>query len=200
MFIVELLTIIGDILFPPHKDERIVRALTDETLTELYQPHATDTWTALSPFKDTRMRALIHQAKYERDRRAQKLLGTLLMRFGDAYPDKYRAVWIPIPLSPARLRARGYNQVEAILKETTLPFLTNVLVRTRDTQPQTTLKKNERLANMIDAFQVISPHIVTGKNIILIDDVVTTGATLSAARDVLVQHNPESITLLALAH
>jgi competence protein ComFC len=200
MLLAELLTAFIDTLFPPREDERVVRELTLDVLQELYQPHTKDGWTTLSSFKDTRVRALVHQAKYERDANAQKLLGKLLARHIDEHLEMREAVWVPIPLSPARLRARGYNQVTEVLAHSGLPFVHDALVRTHDTKPQTTLTKAERLVNMENVFAVVRPESITGKDVVILDDVVTTGATLRSAKNALGKHAPKSITLLALAH
>jgi predicted amidophosphoribosyltransferase len=111
---------------------------------------------------------------------------------------------IPIPLSPARLRARGYNQVLEILQANPLDpkytILTNVLVRTRNTRPQTELARSERLTNMHDVFGVVHGESIAGKHILLVDDVTTTGTTLKTAKAALLPYAPASITCLALAH
>ena len=76
----------------------------------------------------------------------------------------------------------------------------NLLKRTRDTRPQTDLSYAERLTNLHDAFVVTNASAITNKRILIIDDVMTTGTTLTEAHDTLLFHNPKSITLLALAH
>ena len=102
------------------------------------------------------------------------------------------------------MRARGYNQVTEVLRyalhENHHALSLNTLTRIRDTRPQVELNRLERLTNMKEAFLVTRPESVAGKDIILVDDVVTTGATLHEAEAALMLHNPRSVTLLALAH
>jgi len=90
---------------------------------------------------------------------------------------------IPVPLHAVRERERTYNQsrllCEEISKITRQPVLNRVLVRVRNTQTQTKLNASARLRNMENAFKVTEPTQVTGKSIILVDDVLTTGATLT---------------------
>lgn len=114
---------------------------------------------------------------------------------------------IPVPLHKKRLRERGYNQSEliarAIIKhETTsaFEFSPNALVRMRDTKPQAKSEKRAvRLENLRGAFRADST-LVRGKDIILIDDVTTTGATLSEARKALRSAGARSVRAYAVAH
>ncbi len=200
MSIVELLTLFTDTLFPPREEEHIVRALTLSMVEEMYQTYNVNDWTALSSYKDARVRALIHEAKYEGNVNAQKLLAEFIHLHAKnlLLPDD--VVWIPMPLHPARLRARGYNQVTRILHEAHGTYQDTVLVRVRNTKSQTELSRTERLINMNNAFTCISPEIVCGKSVIIVDDVVTTGATLQAAKKAIMEHGPKSVILLALAH
>ncbi len=195
-----LLTYILDSIFPPRADEQLVRALTEEQVTSRYAPENVRGVTALSAFRHPQIHALIHEAKYEHNKTAQKLLGALLIQHCKLHKNLACALWVPVPLSPARKRARGYNQVEAILSQTAMPFATDILSRTRDTKRQTELSKNERLSNVQGAFTCTHPELIYGKHIVLLDDVVTTGATIAAARNAISPHNPATITLIALAH
>ena len=93
---------------------------------------------------------------------------------------------VPIPLSKKKLRHRGYNQAELIAREISSNIITNVLFKKFHTKSQVEVKdREERLANIIGSFEIKSPETIRGKKIILIDDVRTTGATLSEAKKVL---------------
>ncbi|MBN2088324.1 ComF family protein [candidate division KSB1 bacterium] len=91
---------------------------------------------------------------------------------------------IPVPLHHARQRERGYNQsqllCEEISKITDIPVLSGNLARVRYTETQTNLSALKRLSNVKNAFCVNKPDLINGKNIVLVDDVLTTGSTLNA--------------------
>jgi ComF family protein len=97
-----------------------------------------------------------------------------------------RAALVPVPLSGKRLRTRGYNQSECLSRELSkhwdTPMWTDVLTRTRHTETQTRLTPGERLRNVSGAFSARSSaqNALRGHHIILVDDVVTTAATLNA--------------------
>jgi ComF family protein len=95
-----------------------------------------------------------------------------------------RAGLVPVPLTPQRLRERGYNQSIQIATELAtfwkVPVHT-IVQRTRGTQSQTRLTPGERLRNVAGAFEVIAPRsAVRGKHFVLVDDVITTAATLNS--------------------
>ncbi|MFC1632633.1 ComF family protein [Patescibacteria group bacterium] len=108
---------------------------------------------------------------------------------------------IPIPLSPQRLRERGYNQASLIAKPLAhllcADLAEDILLRTRNTKPQQNLKKSERLTNLKGALSVARK--VTNKNILLVDDVLTSGATLSYAANLLHNNGAKNIYGLSLA-
>jgi len=109
---------------------------------------------------------------------------------------------VPVPLPADRRSARGYNQREWIARGvaatlgTTLA--TDVLVRVRATGSQTKLSQNERLKNLKGAFKILGRK-VAGQHVVLIDDTVTTGATLMACADVLVEAGARSVLPAAAA-
>ncbi|MBI3887926.1 ComF family protein, partial [Candidatus Microgenomates bacterium] len=94
---------------------------------------------------------------------------------------------IPVPLSKKRLQKRGFNQAEKLANYLKLAPVLNCLERTRDTKPQFDLKLHEREDNVRNAFGLISntKYLISNKSICLIDDVATTGATLSECAKVL---------------
>lgn len=110
---------------------------------------------------------------------------------------------MPIPLSSQRLRQRGFNQAEIIIPNQGLlglPIIKNNLIRIANNPPQAlTLSSEERLQNMIGAFAVKNSKEILNKNIILIDDVYTTGATLNEAAKVLKESGAKNIIGVTLA-
>ena len=92
-------------------------------------------------------------------------------------------VVVPVPLSPRRERERGYNQsallADALARRLNRRFDGTSLVRVRDTEHQARLSGDDRRDNLRDAFAVPDPHYVRGRTVLLVDDVMTTGATLS---------------------
>ncbi len=108
---------------------------------------------------------------------------------------------IPIPLSKKRLRWRGFNQAEIIARDFSAAFnykLNLDLQRVKSQAPQATLSESERLANMKSAFSWKGSNL-SGKIIILIDDVITTGATLNEAASVLKTAGASKVYGLVLA-
>lgn len=189
-------------IFPPSEESRIVDALCEKDIARFFQQRQFEHIYVLSRYADPHIRALIHEAKFHTNERAWKLLHILLTLYLQQNTQKIDCI-IPIPLSPARMRARGYNQVHKIVTANTpLPFPThtNILERHRNTRPQTELRRSERLTNMQNAFCVKKGSEITNKHILIIDDVATTGATLHAAKEALLPYQPTSVTLVALAH
>lgn len=131
-----------------------------------------------------------------------ELIGTHLSCAGFSAPE--HAVVVPVPLSKKRMRERGFNQSELIGKQIarafSLPFLPKAMVRIRDTKPQTeTGSRSERALNIKNAFACYSKEAVKGKHIILIDDVFTTGATLSECAKTLKSAGATRVTALTVA-
>jgi ComF family protein len=194
-------------LFPPSEDEMRITSCTKEVFASKLSPvWAHTTIRGLASFSDPHVRAAIHLAKFHNHSHAISLLSSLCVAYFNSLPaNPYIA--IPVPLSKARLRTRGYNQVTRILETalTNCPNITlidDVLIRTRNTPPQTTLTHTQRLHNLKGAFSINSKkvHTIQNCNIILLDDVCTTGATLQAAHAALTAHNATSVVCVALAH
>lgn len=196
---------IFDILFPPTQEACIVRELAEGNGANLLFPRIVSECTVLLDFKHEHVRALIHESKFHGNGVAQRLLGEILARYLKHYPREVPYFVMPIPLSTERMRERGYNQVTEVLRNALIitpdmKLCDNVLVRVKNTRPQSSLPKSERAKNIMGAFCVKNPNKVSGAHILLIDDVFTTGATMRAAKLSLLPHAPASITCIALAH
>lgn len=114
-------------------------------------------------------------------------------------------VIIPIPIARTRFRQRGFNQSELIARAMshrfTIQLLTSVLVKTHHTKKQgTTRSREERAQNITGSFSVDHQHLIQGKHIILIDDIVTTGSTLLEARHALIKAGAHRVIAWTLAN
>lgn len=191
--------------FPLSEDERRIEDQTSTSFTRKLQVRTVRGTIVLSSFADPDVRAAIHLVKFHRHPHALSLTSGLLVNWLRAHVDG-PAVIVPIPLSSKRLRKRGYNQATLVAEAaarhcTTVTIDEGILKRHKDTTPQTTLKRSDRQKNVKDAFVVANKKLVlSDQHIILFDDVMTTGATLKAAKAALMQLKPRSITCVALSH
>ncbi|WP_160678571.1 phosphoribosyltransferase family protein [Clostridium sp. C8-1-8] len=107
-----------------------------------------------------------------------------------------------VPTSKVSIKKRGYNQCRVLGKELANLSgirLVDTLKRLKEVKEQKRLAVDERLANMDGVFQVVEPSEVVGKNVILIDDVLTTGATVMSCRDALIKCGANNVILLTVA-
>lgn len=197
-----------DFLFPPRVDEAVLRDVPADAFFALMAPRAVpethpETLT-LFPFTAAPVRAAIHEAKYHGNERAFALLAAALADYlRDADEGFRNPLIVPIPLGRARSRERGFNQVEEIAsraaRELGIATDAALLKRTRETASQVSLPRGARLENMRGAFSAARP-LDPARTYIVIDDVITTGATLQAAVDALRDTGAIHIIPLALAH
>lgn len=191
-----------DLLFPPREDEKTVRTLSQSELLFNLNPHTVPTTRpgtiVLLPFSEPSVRSVIHEAKYHGNTKAFELLAAALSTYikNAGYAS---ATYIPIPLGKKRQKDRGFNQVEEVLRRAGIKTDTTILTRKRETISQISLPRHEREENMRDAFGVAHPPNPSDIYIV-IDDVVTTGATLQAAINTLKATGARHIVPLALAH
>lgn len=116
-------------------------------------------------------------------------------------------ILIPIPISTRRLKERGFNQAEVLARklstftEENLEVLNNVLFKPIDTTPQAKIKDRKmRLKNAKGCFGIKNAELIKGRNIIIIDDVSTTGATIIEAKKVLEKSGARHVVALTVAH
>lgn len=190
--------------FPLSEDEKAIRGISRHQFEKKLSVRTHNDCVVLTTFSDPEVRAVMHLVKFHRNQHAIDLASHLLSAWLVVYA-KEPAILIPIPLSKKRERERGFNQVTVVLSHATkgLQFCnvrTNILARIKHTRPQTSLSRAERLTNTRDIFTTTNLIDLSGQNVIIIDDVTTTGATLHAAKNALSKLNPKSITLLAIAH
>ena len=110
---------------------------------------------------------------------------------------------IPIPLHPTRLREGGFNQAQLLAQglseSVNVPHWPDVLIRSRPTRYQALLKEKDRWTNIHGAFRIRNPQKVIKKSVLLVDDLFTTGATLSEAASVLRRAGARKVYALTAA-
>lgn len=153
--------------------------------------------------KDAPVQKLMHLLKYKDSPR----LGYSLAReaaFDFINSDLFENidVIIPVPLHPRRLRERGYNQSEWIAKGlsevTNIPMDTTHLTRRHNNPKQALMRGNEREANVKDIFEVNHPEELYRKNILLVDDIITTGSTIRSCMETMHAFRGAKISVFAL--
>ncbi|MGH2365338.1 MAG: ComF family protein [Chloroflexota bacterium] len=148
------------------------------------------------------LREAIHRLKYSGHRGLAVELAAWLEVAAAAYMDQVEAL-VPVPLHPARQRARGYNQSALLARELGqrchMPVEDELLARVVDTRDQVKLTRVERQRNVRGAFACARPSAVAGRSLLLVDDVCTTGSTLLACAAALTAAGAGSVRAVVLA-
>ncbi|MFH0873504.1 MAG: phosphoribosyltransferase family protein [Candidatus Komeilibacteria bacterium] len=147
------------------------------------------------------IQTLIKAYKYHNLPQLASYLAPLLIQRLQSIPQLPPMEILPIPLHAKRLRQREYNQSLLLAQLVASHFgwkLNSDLRRNKNTSAQARLNREQRLHNLDQAFHYTGTSLV-GKNVLLLDDVITTGATIEAAAAALRPHQPDSIWALALA-
>jgi ComF family protein len=155
--------------------------------------------------KGSKYRKLLHYLKYHG---RQEIGVTLGKEFGYELKriPNYSSIdcIIPVPLHAKRLKQRGYNQAECIARglEEALerPIITDVLIRSEYTQTQTKKSRVERIQNVSNAFILNHPEKLENKHVLLVDDVITTGATLEVCASTLLLSKNTKVSIVSLAY
>jgi ComF family protein len=158
---------------------------------------------AVGEYEETLLTA-IHRFKYRGKTGIGEILGGIMADFAAGIWDmKVFDLIIPVPLHLRKLRERGFNQsvilARRISKRFDIPLDLTSLRRELFTPPQVGLGREERSANVRGAFSATRPERITGRRILLVDDVFTTGSTLTECTRVLIRANAESVAVLTLA-
>ena len=148
-------------------------------------------------YEDIILAEAINQLKFHGIKRISKTLGRLLLSLDLPETDGI----VPVPTTIKSLRERGFNQslliARVIAKESKVPLLMDTLLKKKETPPQIGLSAKERLLNLKNAFEVIGN--IKGLRLLLVDDVMTTGATVTECSKVLMKAGAEEVIVLTLA-
>jgi len=155
--------------------------------------------------KGSRIRKLIHSLKYggvkEVGRELGKIYGRSLKSSG--FLDGIDFI-VPVPLHKSKKRARGFNQSETIAagisEVTDLPLIVNAVARRIATSTQTKRSRIGRWDNVEGIFILKNPDLLTGKHILLVDDVITTGATMESCVNEILKAEGAKVSIVALAY
>lgn len=155
--------------------------------------------------KDSLLQRIVHHIKYKGNKALALFMGR---KMGEALLQTNRFcdvdVIVPLPLYPARERKRGYNQAfvlcQGISELLHLPVCNNIIRRRHFSETQTHKNRIERWQNMQGKFQLQQPAAIAGKHILLVDDVITTGATLEACGHELLTAPNTRLSIMTMAY
>ncbi len=213
MWMIKIFSKIISVIFPPrcyncHKEGIPLCNLCLKNVRKVLDtPHSYIT--SIYSFKDPVIKKSIHAIKYfHRKDLIDRLTQELSRELNNSINNNHKLmtndyVLVPIPMPRFRKYMRGYNQAELIAsslsKQCSIKVRTDLITRLKSPKRQvTTNTKSERLKNQHNSFKVINS--VKGMNIILVDDVTTTGATISEARNTLLKSGANNVKAVTIAH
>ena len=155
--------------------------------------------------KKGKVQKLIHQLKYKGNQQIGAVLGNWLgenMVLSNRFKDL--DCIIAVPLHPNKLKKRGYNQLttfgQVLSHKLKIPMIDNVLIKVSSSQTQTKKSRFDRSVNVIEKFELLDYKSIKNKHILLIDDIITTGATLEACSLQLLQAENIKISIATMAY
>ena len=154
--------------------------------------------------RESLMQRLMHQFKYKGNRDLGFQLGALMGRSIKRSGRFPIDALIPLPLFRKKEKKRGYNQAailcDGMSESLQVPVLNDVIIRSHHTDTQTKKGRMERWQNMEGKFVLLQPEVVSNKNVLLVDDVITTGATLEACGDELLKAENVHLSIASLCY
>ncbi|MCH7529726.1 ComF family protein [Patescibacteria group bacterium] len=212
---IEILNFILDFLFPTGAAESIPAETLSKKIARKRRRETVKipNTIVLFDYRDILIKKLIWQLKYKGSKKVAKVFAEVLDEYLleelaelNMFSSFENPLLIPIPLSKIRMRERGFNQSQRVAQELSerMPILkleTGVFARVKDTPSQTSLHgKNMRMESIKGAFAVSDPQKIKGQDVILLDDVITTGSTMNEARHTLLSAGARKVMCVALAH
>ena len=154
---------------------------------------------------DEPTRLILHQIKFEKKPWLFEIYLDLMQKLYPAFPLNHYEMMIPVPLDSRREQKRGFNQalmiaqlIKRLNPSNHLP-IKKFIKKTKKTMPQSQLRRNQRLTNLNGAFELEGADEVSGKNILLIDDILTTGSTINECARILKENRAERVDFFTIA-
>lgn len=207
-----------DFVFPQSYDEeRLSKMTASDFLAKARgaeNPPIKNAFSILS-YKDPLVRTAIKLLKYRGNAKIAKILAEITYDFllGEmedmrAFKNFEKPILVPIPISKARRVERGFNQCEILAEEMVkiddqarnFEYRKNILKKVKDIESQTRSGRKERIEKIKGCFATADAPAVSGRNIILLDDVITTGATASEAKKTLISAGAKKVFCISVAH
>jgi ComF family protein len=155
-----------------------------------------------STYQSELLKSAVHYYKYKFIKKLAEPLALLIAQALQNSKLPTPDLIIPVPLHQRRLRWRGFNQAEVLAQalDLEIPLSAKILKRKNYTTPQVKMKnRKQRLNNLNGAFEITNPEKIKDKNILLIDDIITTGTTLSICANILKQAGAKKVSALVIA-
>lgn len=154
--------------------------------------------------KDGKVQRLLHHIKYKNEPELAEMLGNWYGSelFENSFTEKFDLI-LPVPLHPKKLKIRGYNQSDyfgkGLSNQLQVPFHDNILLRNTHSSSQTKKSRYERWQNVNTIFDISERFDIKDKSVLIVDDVITTGATLEACAIALFEKDVKSISVGTIA-